>query len=177
MPSYGTTTLNALRYLLGSNKPSEIDDGFLALAEDVDQKMMVWLEGTFAGKPAAGTNNRLYFATDTGALYHDNGATWEKLTGSEAVTPATVGAPPGGVSVGSKVATTPSLTRPTMVYLTAPTGGGAALVKVGGVTILEAQSVSGQFNTTFAFIVPAGVAYEWQPSSGSGTAEGVHEPL
>jgi hypothetical protein len=33
--------------------------------------------GTFANRPAAGTANRFYYATDTQVLYWDNGATWD----------------------------------------------------------------------------------------------------
>ena len=39
--------------------------------------------GTDAAKPAAGTADRLYFATDTGVLYRDTGAAWVEMARSE----------------------------------------------------------------------------------------------
>jgi len=35
-------------------------------------------EGTHANRPAAGTTGRLYFETDTGICFRDNGAAWEE---------------------------------------------------------------------------------------------------
>ena len=35
--------------------------------------------GTFASRPSAATPGALYFATDTGALYRDNGTGWDQL--------------------------------------------------------------------------------------------------
>lgn len=36
--------------------------------------------GTFAGRPAAGTDGLLYWATDTALLYRDNGSSWDQVT-------------------------------------------------------------------------------------------------
>src|SRR6185295_5138556 len=35
--------------------------------------------GVFASRPAAGLRGRLYWASDTGAAYRDNGTTWDTL--------------------------------------------------------------------------------------------------
>jgi hypothetical protein len=39
MPTYGTTAKRTLRYLLGENKVKDVDAGFLALAQDVDDRL------------------------------------------------------------------------------------------------------------------------------------------
>lgn len=39
MPTYGTTAINAFRYLTGANPVSDIDAGFQALAEDLEAKL------------------------------------------------------------------------------------------------------------------------------------------
>lgn len=77
--TFGTTTRNLLRYLKGTSLVSDIDEGFQALAEDVDTKMASYLQDTFAKRPAAGQPNRLFKATDTGALFHDTGTLWEPI--------------------------------------------------------------------------------------------------
>jgi hypothetical protein len=77
--NYTTTARNALRALLGTSKVADIDEGFLNLANDVDQKMLSFWEDTFAKRPAAGQPNRLFRASDTGAIYHDTGTVWERL--------------------------------------------------------------------------------------------------
>jgi hypothetical protein len=41
--------------------------------------------GTDAGKPAAGTVGRIYYATDTKIFYYDNGTTWEEYLRAETV--------------------------------------------------------------------------------------------
>jgi len=38
------------------------------------------LRDLFAARPAAGTYGRLFFASDTGEAYRDNGSTWDTLT-------------------------------------------------------------------------------------------------
>lgn len=77
--SYTTTTRNALRKITGGSKVSDLDEGIGALADDVDTKMASYSQDTFAKRPAAGQPNRIFKATDTGALYHDTGAAWEHL--------------------------------------------------------------------------------------------------
>lgn len=77
--TYTTTARNALRALLNTSLVADVSAGFLALAEDVDKKMLSWWEGTLAARPAAGQTNRLYKTTDTGVIFHDTGAAWEPL--------------------------------------------------------------------------------------------------
>jgi hypothetical protein len=76
---FNTTARNALRWLTGASKVSDIDEGFSALAEDVDKKMASWWEGTHAARPAAGQANRLYKETDTNIIFHDTGSAWEPV--------------------------------------------------------------------------------------------------
>ncbi len=39
--------------------------------------------GILSARPAAGSADRLYTATDTGVTYRDNGTSWERLTGAD----------------------------------------------------------------------------------------------
>lgn len=55
----------------------------------------VIMRGTFAGRPAASSAGSLYFASDTGKQYRDNGTSWDEVT------------PPGGASVTSVALTMP----------------------------------------------------------------------
>ena len=77
--TFGTTARNALRWLQGNNLVSDIDEGFKALASDVDTKMMSFWTGTLGGRPGAGQPNRLYYATDNGLLYYDTGTKWKEI--------------------------------------------------------------------------------------------------
>jgi hypothetical protein len=177
--TFAETVSNKLRYLLGTNKPSTIAEGFLALAEDVDTKMASYSQGTLAGRPAAGQSNRFYRATDTGELFHDTGAAWERLTGLEALTPQSVSHPVGAIVVFDGVPYEtgepfyssrgteyePSKTRPTLVYLDVESSN-VWTVEVGGVVILEAQS--NVYDETVVFIVPAGKKWKYN----NGAAEG-----
>lgn len=52
----------------------------------------IFLEGSFASRPAAGVQGRLYHATDTGRWYYDNGTSWEELATSDATQNTTVDA-------------------------------------------------------------------------------------
>lgn len=50
-------------------------------------KLGRWLlTGTDAAKPAAGLENRFYWATDTEILYRDNGSSWVETARGESVT-------------------------------------------------------------------------------------------
>lgn len=77
--TFGTTPNFLLRWLRGGNNASDIDDGFRSLAEDIDSKMLGLVVDTFAKKPAAGIVNRLFKASDTGAIYLDSGTEWQQL--------------------------------------------------------------------------------------------------
>jgi hypothetical protein len=57
-------------------------------------------EGTFATRPAAAIDGRLYFATDTYRVYRDNGASWDDITpASWSLGPIAMAAPSGAGSV------------------------------------------------------------------------------
>lgn len=79
--AFGTTARNGLRKLLGTSKVSDIDEGFSALADDVDQKMLSYWTDTAAKRPAAGQPNRIFRESDTGYMEHDTGAAWEPIVG------------------------------------------------------------------------------------------------
>lgn len=74
-----TSAKYALRKMTGASLVRDIDDGFAALADDVDAKMAGYVEGTFAARPAAAVAGRFYRATDTGKLYFDTGSTWLEM--------------------------------------------------------------------------------------------------
>lgn len=81
MPNYGNTVKHALRYLLGNSDANEIDDGFLALAQDVDSKLTPYDSGLLSSRPTStagtpGKAGRWYRATDTGQLFLDHGTGW-----------------------------------------------------------------------------------------------------
>jgi hypothetical protein len=48
-----------------------------ALVEDITAKLLGYSQDTIAKRPAAGVSNRIFKATDTGAIYHDTGTEWE----------------------------------------------------------------------------------------------------
>lgn len=62
------------------------------------------LDGTFANRPAAGSDGRLYFATDETekVLYYDNGTAWTKVGESKTYIDAAIGT---GVSTHSALTT------------------------------------------------------------------------
>lgn len=77
--TFGTTARNALRFLKGTSLVSDVDEGFEALANDVDSKMASYSQGTLGARPPAGQANRFYKATDTGVIFHDTGTLWEPV--------------------------------------------------------------------------------------------------
>lgn len=181
MATFGETAANKLRYLLGSNKPSEIPEGFLRLAEDVDTKMASWWEGTLAARPAFGQANRFYYATDNDTLYHDTGAAWELIVTWQAVTHASVGTlynlngeNGSGSVVLPGVEYELSATRPAMLYFVAGgvvTGGTvSAILEVGGVVVCEIGSGSTQGDGA-RLLIPPGVKFKFSLSAGGTSAQ------
>lgn len=85
MPSYGNTTIWALRKLLGSSNANDIDAGIAALADDVDTKLTPASSGTLAARPVStvgspsGKAGRTYRTTDTTQLFKDNGTGWDEI--------------------------------------------------------------------------------------------------
>jgi hypothetical protein len=73
MTTLDTTTNNDFRYPTGANDGTDFATGLQDFADDVDG---MWSSGTLAARPAAGTLNRVYWATDTKLLYQDNGSAW-----------------------------------------------------------------------------------------------------
>jgi len=56
------------------------DDWHIALNDTLDiLDVDVVLRDTLANRPAAGTSGRIFIATDTNELYHDDGTSWNKL--------------------------------------------------------------------------------------------------
>lgn len=74
-----TTARAALRYPTLANV-ADVPADLGNLASDVDGKITIWLPpGTLAARPAAATAGRMYYATDNGIAYLDDGAAWHAL--------------------------------------------------------------------------------------------------
>lgn len=95
----------------------------------------VILRGTFAARPAAGSAGRLYFASDTGKQYRDNGVSWDEVTppagGSGTVTSVALTVPAEFSVAGSPVTTAGTLavskaTQSANAVYAGPTTGSAA---------------------------------------------------
>jgi hypothetical protein len=74
---YFTTLRRKLETPEPGNTPAITGD-LKKLAEQLDRDVEA-LEGTHAGRPAAGSAGRLYRETDTGQLLHDTGTVWEGI--------------------------------------------------------------------------------------------------
>jgi hypothetical protein len=72
-----TTAHRALPYPQGSDAPNVPAD-IQALATALDG-VAIDTQGVFTSRPAAGSYGKYYYATDTGALYRDNGTTWVQV--------------------------------------------------------------------------------------------------
>lgn len=57
------------------------------------------LAGTIAARPAAGTDGRTYYATDTGRLYRDNGSSWVHVSINPSVLLPVIATLSGDVSI------------------------------------------------------------------------------
>lgn len=160
MPAtYVETIRNKLRAITGTSKVSDIDEWAKALAEDVDTKMASWWEDTFAKRPAAGQNNRLFRATDTGTIYHDNGATFDPIYSPA----ATYGAL---TNRNASTAVKPSASQRVLVTLViACVGACSGKILVGG---RELPFLTGA-NTTLLvpIIVAQGAEWSWVKESGA----------
>lgn len=80
-----TTTKHALSYPVGSD-PSDVPKWIKALATDLDPKIAVYEESTFATRPAVGKDGRVHISTDVPAgkdgeqVSLENGSKWFDLT-------------------------------------------------------------------------------------------------
>jgi hypothetical protein len=99
MPDYNTDGKHGLRALEGTNPISDIDAGFEALRDDLDDIIATDDQGALSSRPVStapspGKAGRYYWATDTLALYRDHGTGWTQVYPVEdgAVTAAKVAA-------------------------------------------------------------------------------------
>ena len=187
MANTENTTNNAFPVPTGVNDGTDLAVGLYEFGEAVDG---MWSRGTLAGRPGAGTVNRLYYATDQGLWYLDTGSAWKSLE-----LQSNKGAANGYASLdsGSKVPVAqlgniltcavsnptravstvyqPNTTRPTMVNVQIVNqppndGNGQAVI---GATSSPSTTVSrcqvtetdgGSTNQTLSFIVPPAWYYE-----------------
>ncbi|MSW49485.1 MAG: hypothetical protein F2817_01170 [Actinobacteria bacterium] len=77
MPS--NTTRLGLTRPVGSD-PANVPADFATLTNQLDGLMLPRSRGTFANRPDAGVEDRLYFATDRKLWYQDTGADWRLIT-------------------------------------------------------------------------------------------------
>jgi hypothetical protein len=142
---FTTTARNGLRKLAGTSKVSDIDEGFQALADDVDQKMASYSEGATGARPAAGQSNRFWKDTTTGILYHDTGAEWEQLIvaaqngAHQAINTGNAYTNKKYSKAEAEAGVKPSATRAALVVLSASAGLSAA--SVDGVEVVETGGV------------------------------------
>jgi hypothetical protein len=134
--------------------------------------------GVFASLPAAGSPGRLYFASDTGNIYRDNGTTWDETLTTGIVNPMTV---EGDLIVGgtsgapTRLAAGADADVLTLVSgspaWAAPSGGGGGSFTVDGASISGTPDING---TTPAAPLTHTVDYatniKWQVSGSSVSA-------
>lgn len=161
MPSFGETTGNVLRYMLGGDLVSDIDAGFQALAEDVASKALFYVQDTLAKRPAAGVPNRFFKDTDDGLLWHDTGSVFEPILGP-GLGAASYSAQ---TEVASNTEVEPSSTRPAFVAMTIrvkSSGTSVWEVFVGGQRIAEYSGREGAapMLEAFSFFVPPGKKFK-----------------
>jgi hypothetical protein len=128
------TVRNKLRYMIGTDLLSDVDEGFQRLAEDVDTKMASFSQDTLAKRPAAGRPNALFYAEDTGVLFRDTGTVWRPVNPELALSTTT--APVGGEYIelaGSNTVALPTPATPNKVIGVANTG-----VVEGGIKVTTA---------------------------------------
>lgn len=72
---------NVIAQLPGPRQPAnKLDQNWTAVADYVNERQITF--DVLANLPAAGTAGAYYYATDTGALYADNGAEWIQISTS-----------------------------------------------------------------------------------------------
>lgn len=80
-PDYLPGSRFGIRAIAGDTQILDIDLWSQSLVSDIETKMLGYLEGTHAGRPAASRSNLIYHETDTGGYFFDNGTTWVQLAG------------------------------------------------------------------------------------------------
>jgi hypothetical protein len=85
MPTYPPNATFTPRLQLprpGLDDVADGPDAFNDLTDVLDPIGVVFAQGTLAARPAPGTTGRLYWATDTKAIYYDDGTAWQAGAGS-----------------------------------------------------------------------------------------------
>ena len=79
IPSDGTVTTSKLAD--GSVTTPKINDGAVTGAKIATGAVTFWYSGLYSARPAAGTEGRLYRATDLDVVYFDDGDSWNPVPG------------------------------------------------------------------------------------------------
>jgi hypothetical protein len=136
----------------------------------------VVIRDIYANLPAAGIPGRMFYASDTGAGYRDNGTTWDQVTnigGSGSVTSIAVAAPAEFTVSGSPVTTSGTITigkatETANTVWAGPTTGAAAAPTFRA---LVANDLPGGVGTvsSVALTMPGEFSVSGSPITSSGT--------
>lgn len=147
----------------GNVPASELDSNWNALTAYINAREVTL--GTFAARPAAGVSGRLYFATDTGALFEDNGLVWTTIAGT--------GVPAGGTGTTTLLANSIIIGAGTSaVHFLLLTKGQLIVGQTGADPVALPISTDGQV-LTLDSSTTQGV--KWAPAGGSGTGISIGE--
>lgn len=147
MPSYGNTSIWALRKLLGTSNANDIDAGIAALADDVDTKLTPASSGTLAARPVStvgspsGKAGRTYRTTDTNEVFRDTGTGWETVLTSAQV--AALGLTTDGVVRRGKsiIPTSQSSSNAAYVFLATPDRVQNVVLPTDGLIMIAFQAL------------------------------------
>jgi len=165
------TARNKLRALTGKNPVDTIGEGFEALADDVDKKMVSFWSGTLPERPAAGQPNRIYRVTTNGTLWLDTGTEWQQVWGPGG--PTGIGARGGNLVEGEEAGGYVGLMKANGYV----TFGGAwgeinLIVKQGGYEVTnnliagEAMPSGFPLRIPFSILMPPGAKIHWRLLAG-----------
>ena len=94
--------------------------------------------GPFSGRPAAGSEGHLYFASDTGRQYRDNGISWDDVT------------PPAAPATSHYVTTQAEAALPASVNLGALATGLVKITVAAGVATPSIAAAGTDYATPYA---------------------------
>jgi len=149
-----TSARAALRASLGT----EAADGPTLgknIVDDVDAKLLIWLTGTTAAKPASSLNGRIYYETDGDRISYDQGTTWRKILMQTAdgkyTADATVNSSTGFQIAGTSIFASPTFTGTPAAPTAAPGTNTTQLATTAFVTAaVGVNTVFGRTGTVVA---------------------------
>lgn len=82
-----------------STDTADVPRDVRAVADKLDPSATIFLQGTAAARPAAGTPGRFYLATDTDAISYDTGTAWLPIAPGSSTVPVVTAVPAGASAV------------------------------------------------------------------------------